>query len=41
MDKGFTQVRPLAGGFEAWIKAGYPVEDHEQSPEVGQKMATA
>jgi len=26
MDKGFERVRPLAGGFEAWIEAGYPVE---------------
>jgi rhodanese-related sulfurtransferase len=26
MDKGFTVVRPLAGGFDAWIDAGYPVE---------------
>jgi rhodanese-related sulfurtransferase len=26
MDKGFTVVRPLAGGYDAWIDAGYPVE---------------
>jgi rhodanese-related sulfurtransferase len=26
IDKGFQSVRPLAGGFEAWIEAGYPVE---------------
>ncbi|MCU1227458.1 MAG: hypothetical protein JWO97_342 [Acidobacteria bacterium] len=26
MDKGFTVVRPLAGGFDAWVDAGYPVE---------------
>lgn len=26
IDKGFTLVRPLRGGFEAWIEAGYPVE---------------
>jgi len=25
MDKGF-KVRPLAGGLEAWMEAGYPVE---------------
>jgi len=24
-EKGFQQVRPLAGGFEAWARAGYPV----------------
>jgi 3-mercaptopyruvate sulfurtransferase SseA len=26
MDKGFTLVRPLAGGLEAWARAGYPLE---------------
>ena len=26
IDRGFTLVRPLAGGLEAWIDAGYPVE---------------
>jgi rhodanese-related sulfurtransferase len=26
MDQGFTSVRPIAGGFDAWIDAGYPVE---------------
>jgi len=26
IDKGFSPVRPLAGGFEAWIEAGFPVE---------------
>ena len=23
MDQGFTSVRPLAGGFEAWVDAGF------------------
>jgi rhodanese-related sulfurtransferase len=27
IDKGFTLVRPLAGGFDAWIDRGYPVEE--------------
>jgi rhodanese-related sulfurtransferase len=27
IDRGFTLVRPLAGGLEAWIQAGYPVEE--------------
>jgi 3-mercaptopyruvate sulfurtransferase SseA len=32
MDKGFKKVRPLAGGFEAWLAAGY--ETHgEDAPE--------
>jgi hypothetical protein len=26
MDRGFRMVRPLAGGLEAWIEAGLPVE---------------
>jgi rhodanese-related sulfurtransferase len=26
MDNGFTRVRPLRGGLEAWIQGGYPVE---------------
>jgi 3-mercaptopyruvate sulfurtransferase SseA len=26
MDRGFTRVRPLEGGLEAWIAAGLPVE---------------
>ena len=26
IDKGFKPVRPLAGGFEAWIDAGYPIQ---------------
>jgi hypothetical protein len=26
MDRGFTLVRPLAGGLEAWIAAGHPIE---------------
>jgi 3-mercaptopyruvate sulfurtransferase SseA len=26
IDRGFTLVRPLAGGLEAWEKAGYEIE---------------
>jgi rhodanese-related sulfurtransferase len=26
IDKGFTRVRPLAGGLEAWVEAGRAVE---------------
>jgi rhodanese-related sulfurtransferase len=25
IEKGFTRVRPLEGGIEAWIAAGHPV----------------
>jgi len=27
MDRGFTLVRPLAGGLDGWVRAGYPVEE--------------
>jgi rhodanese-related sulfurtransferase len=27
MQKGFTRVRPLEGGLDAWVEAGYLVED--------------
>ena len=27
LEKGFTKVTPIKGGFEAWVAAGYPVED--------------
>jgi len=26
MRAGFKRVRPLAGGIEAWVEQGYPVE---------------
>jgi hypothetical protein len=26
IDRGFTLVRPLAGGLDAWIAAGHPTE---------------
>ena len=26
IERGFKLVRPLEGGLEAWLKAGYPVE---------------
>ena len=26
LQKGFARVRPLRGGIDAWIRAGYPVE---------------
>jgi rhodanese-related sulfurtransferase len=27
MDRGFTRVRPLEGGLDAWVDAGF---DHER-----------
>ena len=26
MERGFTLVRPLAGGLDGWVSAGYEVE---------------
>jgi 3-mercaptopyruvate sulfurtransferase SseA len=26
MERGYTLVRPLAGGLDAWMEAGYRVE---------------
>jgi rhodanese-related sulfurtransferase len=26
IDQGFTVVRPLAGGFDAWVEAGFPLD---------------
>jgi rhodanese-related sulfurtransferase len=27
IDRGYTEVRPLAGGLDAWLDAGYPTEE--------------
>jgi rhodanese-related sulfurtransferase len=27
MEKGFTRVRPLEGGLDAWVEAGHHAED--------------
>jgi 3-mercaptopyruvate sulfurtransferase SseA len=28
LDHGYRDVRPLLGGFDAWVELGYPVEPH-------------
>ncbi len=28
IDKGYKNVRPLLGGFDAWMEKGLPVEPH-------------
>lgn len=32
INKGFTQVRPLEGGFDAWVVAGFEIEGFNQAP---------
>jgi len=34
IDKGFTRVRPLAGGLDAWVEAGRPVEADEIAAQI-------
>jgi rhodanese-related sulfurtransferase len=41
IDKGFTLVRPLAGGFDGWLSAGYAVEADEVRSVQGERPATA
>ena len=41
MAKGFTRVRPLAGGFDSWLDAGFAVEDPETILAVRRPDATA
>jgi rhodanese-related sulfurtransferase len=31
IERGFKKVRPLAGGLEAWVDAGYEVEEFERA----------
>lgn len=26
-EKGFQRIRPLAGGFQAWVSAGFEVQE--------------
>jgi membrane protein DedA with SNARE-associated domain/rhodanese-related sulfurtransferase len=35
MDLGYTRVRPLLGGLDAWVAAGYPVQSGRMSPADG------
>jgi rhodanese-related sulfurtransferase len=31
IERGYRKVRPLAGGLEAWVDAGYDVETFEKA----------
>jgi rhodanese-related sulfurtransferase len=31
IERGYRKVRPLAGGLEAWIDAGYDIEEFERA----------
>jgi 3-mercaptopyruvate sulfurtransferase SseA len=39
-DEGYTNVRPLLGGFDAWVSLGYPVERHVD-PQLGPVSSTS
>jgi rhodanese-related sulfurtransferase len=44
--EGFRKIRPLLGGFDAWVRAGYPVQrahfdDDETSPASERDIAAA
>jgi rhodanese-related sulfurtransferase len=30
IERGYKRVRPLAGGLDAWVDAGYEVEEFEK-----------
>jgi rhodanese-related sulfurtransferase len=30
IERGYRRVRPLAGGLDAWVDAGYEVEEFEK-----------
>ncbi len=32
-ERGFQRIRPLAGGFQAWVSAGFEVEEEVLLPE--------
>lgn len=32
-ERGFQRIRPLAGGFEAWVSAGFEVQEGALAPE--------
>jgi hypothetical protein len=34
MDRGFTRVRPLEGGLDAWADAGYRIDDPQEDDTV-------
>ena len=31
IERGYKRVRPLAGGLDAWIDAGYEIEEFEKA----------
>ncbi|HKF44755.1 MAG TPA: hypothetical protein VKG01_16775 [Thermoanaerobaculia bacterium] len=34
MERGFTLVRPLAGGLDAWVLAGFAVVSEPEPPDL-------
>jgi len=40
LQHGWTNVRPLAGGFDAWRKAGYPTEARSTRTQTAHEVTT-
>jgi len=38
LEHGWTNVRPLQGGFDAWRKAGYPTEPKPTSAQTAAEV---
>jgi rhodanese-related sulfurtransferase len=39
MDRGFRRVRPLEGGFDAWVDAGFAFDEEETLVAIRRKGA--
>ena len=40
-EKGYPEVWPLLGGFDAWVGLGYPVERHAEKPSAFEALSAA
>ncbi len=40
-EKGYPEVWPLLGGFDAWVALGYPVERHPGKPSAFEALSAS